>query len=71
MTAPKANAPALLERFFIVGAKVHLRTCPYGQPGIVTGLRRGLVLVNWPDLGIAAVAYRPERLVIVEGGVNL
>lgn len=34
------------------GTRVHLRSCPHGVPGIVRGMRRGLIEVEWVDLGI-------------------
>jgi hypothetical protein len=37
---------------FGIGAHVHLKVCPHGQLGVVTGESRGRVIVEWRDLGI-------------------
>jgi hypothetical protein len=35
---------------FAVGTRVMLRCCAGAHPGVVTGLRRGKIIVDWPDL---------------------
>ena len=37
---------------FGIGSRVHLRTCPHGEPGIVRSASNGRVLVDWRDLGM-------------------
>lgn len=48
----------------IPGARVHLRACPHGEPGIVRGVQRGRVLVDWRDLGIEG-RHLAERLELI------
>ena len=48
------------------GTRVRLRACPHGEPGIVRGIQRGRVLVEWQDLGIES-RHLAERLELVGG----
>lgn len=50
---------------FVPGVHVFLRSCFHGEPGIVRGLSRGRVMVDWPDLGVTGL-HRPERLVTAD-----
>ena len=43
-----------------IGSRVYLRNCPHGEPGIVRGMRRGRIVVDWPDLMICW--HRVEQL---------
>ena len=47
------------------GARVLLRSCRHGEPGIVRGELRGRILVEWRDLGIEG-RHRAERLELVQ-----
>ncbi len=43
---------------------MRLRCCPHGPPGVVTGEMRGLVLVDWRDLGTLG-KHPPASLAMV------
>ncbi|MGA8532420.1 MAG: hypothetical protein WB622_22035 [Acidobacteriaceae bacterium] len=45
----------------VIGSRVHLRTCPHGEPGIVDSISKGRAQVTWRDLGITT-SHRFERL---------
>ena len=45
------------------GTLVRLRYCPCGEPGVVTGDKRGHILVYWRDLGMTG-KHPPESLVL-------
>lgn len=47
---------------FPAGSLVLLRVCPQGSPGCVRGMRRGRVVVHWPDLNYLG-KHRPDALV--------
>ena len=44
-----------------VGAKVRLRHCPFGEPGTVTKIERGKLVVLWHDLD-CLTRHSPESL---------
>jgi hypothetical protein len=48
-----------------VGCRVRLRSCLYGQPGIVAGCKYGRVLVDWTDLGFTG-KHREDDLVLAD-----
>ncbi len=58
---PKALRAA---RPFPPNTLVRLRWCPHGEPGVVVGESRGLVLVDWRDLGILG-KHPPGNLTVL------
>lgn len=50
---------------FTTGALVLLRCCPHGEPGRVLGVKRGRILVSWPEPEHYLGRHSPESLVQV------
>ena len=50
---------------FVIGARVRLKTCPVGSPGIVQKVQRSRVAVFWPQFDFSG-KYRPDRLILEE-----
>jgi len=61
-TLPDA-APAK-RKPFAPGAKVFLKSCAVGIPGVVIGHARGRVHVNWPGWHFVG-KYKPDRLMLI------
>ena len=66
-----APAPPPVPPPFPIGSLVILRNCPSGAPGIVRGVKRNRILVNWVDLNILG-RHWPEalRLALDDGGTQ-
>jgi hypothetical protein len=51
---------------FEVGAKVLLKSCPSDVPGIVCGMQRERVIVQWPDLNYTG-RHKADSLMLADG----
>ena len=51
-------------RLFPPGTLVRLRWCDHGPPGVVAGESRGMVLVDWRDLGMEG-KHPPASLLVL------
>lgn len=49
---------------FPLDSHVLLKACPHGQPGRVTGISRGKIVVRWEDLQIVG-KFQSESLIPV------
>jgi hypothetical protein len=53
-----------------LGSRVHLKVCPFGQPGIVTGHSRGKLIVEWLDLGLTTRHVAARLMQVNQGAIR-